>query len=295
MDAILIAGPTASGKSGLAIDLAARHGGVVVNADSMQVYEGLRVLTARPTADEMSGIEHRLYGHVPAETAYSTGRWVEDAETVYGDIAAGGRLPIFVGGTGLYFGALLGGLSPIPAVPAEIRARWRQRLTEEGAAALHAELAVRDGVMAVQLDPANGQRIVRALEVLEATGRSIRDFQDRPGRPLVPPERVRKILLMPERADLRARIDRRFDMMVEAGALDEARALLARSLDPALPVMKAIGVRELGAHLEGKLSLEEAVERAKAASRQYAKRQATWFRNRFDGSWQVAELPGAIK
>jgi tRNA dimethylallyltransferase len=293
MDAILIAGPTASGKSGLALDLAARHGGVIVNADSMQVYDGLSILTARPTADEMARVEHRLYGHVAPETAYSTGLWLEDVEAVLAGI--GDRLPIFVGGTGLYFEALLGGLSPMPAVPAEIRERWRVRLAEDGAAALHAELAARDAPMAKLLDPADGQRIVRALEVLEATGRSIRNFQASRGRALVSADKVRRILLMPERPDLRERIDRRFDMMMEAGALEEARELLARKLDPALPVMKAIGVRELGAFLEGKLPLEAAVERAKAKSRQYAKRQTTWFRNRFDESWHVATRPDAVK
>lgn len=289
MDAILIAGPTASGKSGLALDLAARHGGVVVNADSMQVYEGLSILTARPTAEEMATVEHRLYGHVPPETLYSTGRWVADVEAALADI--GERLPIFVGGTGLYFEALLGGLSPMPQVPPEIREHWRGRLSAEGAAALHGELTARDAGMGQQLKPADGQRIVRALEVLEATGRSIREFQNSRGRALVPPERARKVLLMPERAELRARIDRRFDAMIEAGALEEVRKLLLRRLDPVLPAMKAIGVRELAAHLEGTLPLEEAVERAKAASRQYAKRQATWFRNRFDESWQVTTTP----
>lgn len=285
MDAILIAGPTASGKSSLAMDLAARHGGVVVNADSMQVYDALRILTARPGHDDTAAVEHRLYGHVPADRPYSTGQWLADVAVVLAALRSRGRPAVIVGGTGLYFEALLGGLSAVPTVPEEVREKWRMRLAGEGAGSLHRILAERDQEMAKRLEPADGQRIVRALEVLEVTGRSIATFRNVPGKPLVDPQDTYRILLMPERAELRQRIDRRFDAMMEAGALDEVARLRARGLDPMLPSMKAIGVRELCAYLEGQVALEDTIDRAKAASRQYAKRQTTWFRNRFSDSW----------
>lgn len=289
MDAILIAGPTAAGKSALAVEMAVRHGGVVVNADSMQVYSDLALLTARPEPDEMKGVEHRLYGHVDAAAPYSTGRWLEEAGAVLEDLRAEGKTAVFVGGTGLYFEALFGGLSQMPPVPPEIRESWRGRLEEEGALALHRLLAERDAATAARLDAADGQRIVRALEILEATGQPIGHFQSRRGEALLDPSRVRRIVLMPDRALLRARIDARFERMMAAGALGEVERLLARRLDPALPVMKAIGVRELSAYLQGNSTLADATERAKAASRQYAKRQATWFRNRFAEGWERHE------
>lgn len=285
MDAILIAGPTASGKSGLAARLAEAHGGTVVNADSMQVYAPLRILTARPVGPVEDAVEHRLYGHVAGDDPYSTGRWIADLRGVLNDLKARGKTAVIVGGTGLYFEALLGGLSSMPGVPRNIRQSLRARLAEEGAAVLHAELAMRDRETASSLRPADGQRIVRALEVLEATGRSIRSFQSRPGKALIDPVSARRILLAPDRAVLRDRIGARFDAMMTQGALDEVAALLRQKLDPAMPVMKAIGVRELAAHLGGEIDRETAIARAVAASRQYAKRQETWFRNRFSGDW----------
>ena len=286
MDAILITGPTASGKSALAVRLAAEHGGVVVNADSMQVYDTLRVLTARPSDEDMQGVPHYLYGHVPAATAYSTGAWLRDVTELLPQLRAEGRLPVFVGGTGLYFKALTGGLSDMPAIPEDIRTRLRARLIDEGGAVLHAELAARDADVAATLNPQDGQRIVRALEVLEATGRSIAELQGRSGPVVIDPDRARKIVVLPERAVLHDRINRRFELMLAEGAADEVSALLALSPAPEMPVMKAIGVSQIAAMLDGAMSREDVLEKGAAATRQYAKRQMTWFRNQMDDSWE---------
>ncbi|WP_164924391.1 tRNA (adenosine(37)-N6)-dimethylallyltransferase MiaA [Sinorhizobium fredii] len=290
-DAILITGPTASGKSALAVALAERHGGVVVNADSMQVYDTLKVLTARPDETEMRGIEHFLYGHVPAGRLYSTGAWLRDAEALVAKLRGEGRLPVFVGGTGLYFKALTGGLSEMPAIPAHIRDALRERLRMEGAAALHAELQSRDPQTAEQLGPGDGQRIVRALEVIEATGKPIRVYQQSRGPMIVDPTQARKIVVLPERALLHSRIDRRFETMLASGAVEEVRALLALKLSPDMPVMKAIGVQQIAAMLEGEMSAAEVIATGAAATRQYAKRQMTWFRNQLDDSWQRIAQP----
>ena len=284
-DAILITGPTASGKSALAVRLAAEHGGVVINADSMQVYDTLSILTARPQPADMAGIEHRLYGHVPAGAAYSTGDWLREATTVVAELREREKLPVFVGGTGLYFRALTGGLSDMPAIPEEVRERMRGRLADEGAEALHRELTRRDPETAARLMPGDGQRIVRALEVLEATGRSIGFFQSATGPAVIAPERAEKIVVLPDRAALAARIDRRFGQMLETGAVEEVKALLALNLSPAMPVMKAIGVPQIAAMLAGEMSAAEVIERGAVATRQYAKRQMTWFRNQLDESW----------
>ena len=283
---MLIAGPTASGKSALAVDLARRTGGVVINADSMQVYDTLRVLTARPDTDETEGVAHHLYGHVPASQAYSAGRWSRDVSDLLSDPRVRGRAPIFVGGTGLYFKALLGDLSDMPAIPEAVRTRWRARLSEEGPQALHVALAESDQAAAT-LKPGDGQRIVRALEVYEASGRSILAFQDSTGKALVDAATARKIVLLPDRSVLRERISVRFERMMSDGAIDEVHALLAQKLAPDLPAMKAIGVREIEALLKGRLNRSEAIERAVIATRQYAKRQSTWFRNQLSGDWEV--------
>lgn len=286
MDAILITGPTASGKSALAVDMARSHGGEVINADSMQVYDVLSVLTARPARTDMGGIAHHLYGTVPADAAFSTGGWLRLVEPVLADLRARGKVPVFVGGTGLYFKALTGGLSDMPEVPAEIRAGWRRRLAEDGPWALHAELGARDPEMADQLSPSDGQRIIRALEILEATGRSIASFQARAGRGLVDPKRSLKIVVEPERAVLHDRINRRFAGMLDSGAIVEVEALLALGLPKEMPVMKAIGVPQIAALLRGELTRDEVISQASAATRQYAKRQMTWFRNQLDESWE---------
>ncbi|WP_020009341.1 MULTISPECIES: tRNA (adenosine(37)-N6)-dimethylallyltransferase MiaA [unclassified Agrobacterium] len=284
-DAILITGPTASGKSALALRLARERDGVVINADSMQVYDTLRVLTARPSEDEMEGVPHLLYGHVPASSLYSTGEWLRDISALLSDLHAQRRFPVIVGGTGLYFKALTGGLSDMPNIPEDIRDRLRARLVEEGAAVLHAELARRDPAMADTLKPGDGQRIVRALEVLEATGKSIRDFQQAKGPMIVDPDRAQKFVVLPERPVLHDRINRRFEAMMESGAVEEVRALLALNLAPDATAMKAIGVAQIADMLAGRMGEAEVIEKSAAATRQYAKRQMTWFRNQMGDDW----------
>jgi tRNA dimethylallyltransferase len=285
-DAILIAGPTASGKSALALRLAEKLGGTIVNADSMQVYRDLRIITARSSPAEEVRVPHRLYGHVDAAENYSVGRWCRDVAEALKEIAAQGRVPILVGGTGLYFKALLSGLAAVPPVPAEIRVQVRARLASEGAAALHAELMQRDSVTAQRLMVNDRSRITRALEVVLATGRSLTDWH-RDGMPaLVEPKRAAKIFLTCERKELVARIETRFTAMLKAGALDEVRALERRKLDPLLPAMKAHGVPWLIRHLKGEISLDEAAAGAVMDTRRYAKRQLTWFRNQLkDWPW----------
>lgn len=285
-NAILITGPTASGKSALAVELAKRHNGAVINADSMQVYDTLRVLTARPSEEEMQGVPHHLYGHVPAGAAYSTGAWLRDVTALLPQLRAAGQLPVFVGGTGLYFKALTGGLSDMPDIPEALRDELRTRLVEEGPEALYAELSQADPAMAASLNRQDGQRIVRALEVMKATGQSIADFQGRSGPVVIDAEEARKIVVLPDRAVLHARINGRFEKMLREGAEDEVRALLALGLPAEAPVMKAIGVSQVAAMLKGEMTREDVLEKGAAATRQYAKRQMTWFRNQMDESWE---------
>jgi tRNA dimethylallyltransferase len=287
---ILIAGPTASGKSALALALAEKHRGTILNADSMQVYRDLRVITARPSAAEEAQVPHRLYGHVDAAENYSVGRWCQDARAALDEVKREGRVPILVGGTGLYFKALTQGLSAVPPTPPDIRAMVRSRCDAEGAAALHAELARRDPAMAERLKPGDRMRIARALEVLEATGRSLADWH-RDGMPaILDPDGALKIFLAVDRDELQRRIDARFDAMLAASALDEVRALSARGLDPMLPAMKAHGVPWLRRHLAGEISLEAAAEGGKRDTRRYTKRQVTWFRHQMPGwTWLASE------
>jgi tRNA dimethylallyltransferase len=294
---LLIAGPTASGKSALALSLAERLGGVIVNADSMQVYRDLRVITARPTVDDEARVPHRLYGHVDAAENYSVGRWCADARAVLAEAEREGRLPIVVGGTGLYFKALTQGLSAVPPTPAGIRAAVRARCDRDGVAALHAELACRDPAMAERLKPGDRMRVARALEVLEATGRSLADWH-RDGMPaILDADSAVKVFLAVDRAELYRRIDARFDAMLAAGALDEVAALAARGLDPMLPAMKAHGVPWLRRHLAGEIGLDEAAEGGKRDTRRYTKRQVTWFRHQMPGwDWLgVEEAPTEIE
>ncbi|MBN9071352.1 MAG: tRNA (adenosine(37)-N6)-dimethylallyltransferase MiaA [Rhizobiales bacterium] len=286
-NAILIAGPTASGKSALALELARRHDGAIVNADSMQVYAVLRVLTARPGEADLAAAPHHLYGHVDPAADYSAGAWLREAERVAEAVERSGGRPIFVGGTGLYFRALTEGLSAMPEIPRAVRERWRSRLREEGASALHAQLLRRDPAVAARLDPSDGQRIVRALEVLEASGESISAWQARRGAPLVDMASARALVLAPPREVLVERIDRRVEAMLSEGAPAEAEALLSLRLSAAAPAMKAIGVRELGDLAAGRVSREAAAERIKIATRQYSKRQATWFRHQLGPGWKV--------
>ena len=276
---MLIAGPTASGKSALALDLAQKHGGMVINTDSMQVYRDLRVLTARPPPDEEAAVPHRLYGHVDAAENFSAGSFVAHAAKALAEARGQGRVPIFVGGSGLYFKAMTRGLSAVPPIASGVRENVRARLERDGVEALHAELAGRDPVSAERLKPRDRTRIARALEVVEATGRSLTDWHREGLPPLLPQVEFAALFLAPEREQLYARIDARFDAMLKAGALDEVGRLAARHLDPLLPAMKAHGVPALIRHLKGEVTLNEAAEAGRADTRHYAKRQFTWFRH----------------
>ncbi|MEN8196710.1 MAG: tRNA (adenosine(37)-N6)-dimethylallyltransferase MiaA [Pseudomonadota bacterium] len=286
---VIVAGPTASGKSGLALAIAGEFDGVVINADSMQVYRELRVLTARPSREDEARAPHRLYGVLCASQACSAGHWRDMALAEIDEAHAAGKLPIVCGGTGLYLRALTQGLSPMPDVPDEIREAMRARLAAEGAEALHRELAARDPAMARRLEPADSQRVVRALEVLEATGRSLADWQAVPAEG--PPERLRflTILLAPPREWLYARCDRRLRTMLDEGALDEVRRLTAMGLAPDLPAMKALGVKEFAAYLAGNSGFDDALATARQATRNYAKRQMTWFRHQIIADETISE------
>jgi len=287
---ILIAGPTASGKSALALALAEKLGAAIINADSMQVYRDLCIITARPTPEEEDRVPHVLYGHVDAAENFSVGRWTVDAAGVLATAKSESRPAIIVGGTGLYFNVLTRGLAAVPPIPAEIRAAVRGRLKTEGVAALHAELNARDPVAAARLMPGDRSRITRALEVVLATGRSLVEWHDKGMPAALDPSSAAKIFLMPEREALFRRIDARFNSMIAAGAIEEVQALAARNLDPDLPAMKAHGVPWLIRHLKGEIALAEAAEGAKRDTRQYTKRQATWFRNQLpDFQWVKPE------
>jgi tRNA dimethylallyltransferase len=293
--AVLIAGPTASGKSDLALAVARRIGGVIVNADSMQVYRDLRILTARPSPEEEAQAPHRLYGHVDGGENYSVGRYLEDAARLIAEVA-GERL-IFVGGTGLYFKALLEGLSRIPAVPQAVRDRIRTETSQRATPELYAELTARDPDTASSLKAQDRLRILRALEVLAASGRPLSSFQGQrqPG-PLAGADPA-MVFLTPDRTWLQNRIDRRFEGMIRAGALEEVRGLGERHLDPALPVMRAHGVPALLKHVRGEITLDEAVAIGQADTRRYAKRQFTWFRHQMPGwTWAAPdEAEDAVK
>jgi len=292
-NAVLIAGPTASGKSALALELAQKIGGVVVNTDSMQVYRDLRIITARPTPEEEALVPHRLYGHVDAAVNFSAGSWVTDAAAVLAEARAQNRLPIFTGGSGLYFKALTRGLSAVPPIPAEVREDVRARLERGGVEALHAELAQRDPASAERLKPRDRTRIARALEVVEATGRSLTDWHRDGLPPLLPQGSFKAVFLAPDRDALYARIDARFDAMLQAGALQEVERLAARRLDPLLPAMKAHGVPALIRHVSGEISLEAAAEIGRTDTRHYAKRQFTWFRHQLpEFEWVRPEAAG---
>jgi tRNA dimethylallyltransferase len=289
--AVLIAGPTSSGKSALALELAQRLDGIVINADSMQVYRDLRVITARPSPVEEARVPHLLYGHVDAAENYSVGRWCVDAGAALAEVERAGRLPIMVGGTGLYFKTLTRGLAAVPPIPAAVRATVRERLATEGIVPLYAELGERDPATAQRLMPGDRSRITRALEVVLATGRSLTDWHGEGMRPALDPDAAVKIFLDVERAELYRRIDARFDAMLAAGALDEVRALGARGLDATLPAMKAHGVPWLIRHLKGEIDLATAAEEGKRDTRRYTKRQATWFRHQLpDWTWVAPDI-----
>ncbi|MBM3552581.1 MAG: tRNA (adenosine(37)-N6)-dimethylallyltransferase MiaA [Alphaproteobacteria bacterium] len=290
--AILIAGPTASGKSALALALARRLGGAIVNADSMQVYRDLRIITARPTVEEESAAPHLLFGHVDAATNYSVGRWLEDFARALRELEARGLTPIVVGGTGMYFKAALSGLSDIPAAPGELRDALRAWARDKTPRELHAELAARDPDTAATLRDTDPQRLLRALEVLEATGRPLVSFHGLRSPPLLNASECAVFFLAPERKALYARIDARFEKMAREGAIEEVTALKARGLDPALPAMRAHGVPHLIAWLDGRLTLEEAILRSQIDTRRYAKRQFTFARHQLPSfNWISGETP----
>lgn len=284
-------GPTASGKSALALALAARLDGEIVNADSMQVYRDFRTLTARPSVEEEGQAPHHLYGHIDAGELYSAGRWLSEAMAAIEAISARGKTPILVGGTGLYFKALTEGLADILAANPETRAALRERAAREGAPALHAELAARDPITATRLEPNDGPRILRALEVLKTTGESISALHASTKAPLAPAQ-WRGFALTPDREALYSAINARFDAMLEAGALDEVRAFAARGLDPALPAMKAHGAPALMAHLRGEMSLSDAAAIGQRDTRRYAKRQFTWIAGQMpEADWPRVAAP----
>lgn len=291
---ILIAGPTASGKSALAMALARRLGGAVINADSQQVYREWRILTARPSAEDEAEVPHFLYGEVSIAAAYSAGAWLADAAATLAACRDRALRPIIVGGTGLYFRALTGGLAPIPPIPPEIRSQVESELARLGPQALFRRLAARDPETAAAIDPANPARILRALEVLEATGTGLAEWQRRTGPPLLPLVQTVPLALTPPRELLYARAETRLDAMLEAGVLDEVAQVMALGPAPSLPGMKATGAAELMAHLRGELPLDAALVRAKTATRNYAKRQLTWIRHQMRG-WQRLESPEATE
>ena len=283
----LLAGPTASGKSALALDIAARTGAVIVNADSQQLYADLRILSARPSDEDEALADHRLYGVADAAEAWSVGRWSRAVLPLLTELTDAGRPVLLVGGTGLYFTALTKGLADIPDIPTETRDAVEAAFDAEGETVLRRRLSALDPQAARRIESGDRQRLIRAMAVAEHTGRALSDWTA-DTTPLLPPGSWTGTVIEPERETLYANCDRRVSLMIEQGALDEVRALVARGLDPALPAMKAVGVRELAAHLNGALSLPEAIDAARQSTRNYAKRQLTWFRNQTPGWVRVS-------
>ncbi|WP_447755693.1 tRNA (adenosine(37)-N6)-dimethylallyltransferase MiaA [Sphingopyxis fribergensis] len=279
----LIAGPTASGKSALAVALAKSLGnGIVVNADASQVYADLAILSARPSADEMDGVPHHLFGHVDAAEAHNAARWADEARATIAAAHEAGDVPILVGGTGLYLRTLLYGIAPVPAIDPQVREAVRALPVAEA----HAELAKADPDAAARLNPADSTRVARALEVVRSTGRTLGQWQSATEGGIAGDIALTPLVLLPPRDWLRGRCDQRLVQMFDGGAIDEAEALLARGLDPDLPAMRAIGVPQIARHLRGAVTRAEALEQAQAATRQYAKRQYTWFRHQPPADWQ---------
>jgi len=276
---LIVAGPTASGKSALALDLADAFEGLVINADSMQVYKELRVLSARPDEGETARAPHRLYGVLSGREACSAGKWRDMAMAEIAECHANSKLPIITGGTGMYLNALTEGIAPIPDIPAGIRAQVTAELEKDGHQAFFDAFAKRDPDTAATLDPSNTQRLIRAAEVLAGTGRGVAAWHREPM--VTPPDGMvfKKLCYMPPRDILYDRCNRRFDLMIEQGAIEEVRGLLAENLPETAPVMKAVGVREIAAYLAGEIDLETAKEKSQRETRRYAKRQLTWFRH----------------
>lgn len=285
--ALLIAGPTASGKTAMAIARSADEKSLIINTDSMQVYDVLNIISARPNAEELAQAPHKMYGYVPPSVRFSTGAWLRDVEVLIQQEGANYQKLIFVGGTGLYFDALTNGFAQIPEIPQEVIQQVEeviQPLDAKGRAKL---LAEKDPEMAKRLQAPDPQRVARAISVIEATNKSLAQWQDEPNEPsILQGYDIEKIVLNPERDVLRERIALRFRLMMQAGAIEEVEAINALKLDPTLPAMRAIGVPEISAYLRGEMDLEEATEKSIIATNQYAKRQRTWFRNRMkDWHW----------
>ena len=284
--AMLIAGPTASGKSGLALKIAKAVDGVIINADALQVYAKWRVLTARPTDDDLAQAPHHLYGHVDEQTSYSVGEWIKDVSECLDN---NHKTPVIIGGTGLYFGALLNGLSEIPPIPDDIRAAGNAHLEHGGAAWFREALALTDPASLAKLDQNNPARLQRAWEVREATGKGLAYWHARPTRPLISLEETMPILLNWKANDLNARIDKRFDIMMESGAIEECEAARSTGFLPNLPANRAIGAREIIAALDGNITMQDAVIKSKTLTHQFAKRQRTWFRSKMK-NWQQVDM-----
>jgi tRNA dimethylallyltransferase len=278
---IVIAGPTASGKSALALAIAQQNGGVIVNADSAQIYRDLRVLSAAPTPEELRAAEHRLYAIRDGALPCSAAEWAEMARAEIADIHAGGRIPILAGGTGLYLRTLIEGIAPVPAIDPEVRQRVRNAPVEDN----HEKLRALDPEGAARLKPGDTARVARALEVILSTGRTLAEWQRQREGGIGGEVDLRPLILFPPRSWLYARCDERFARMIDEGAVAEVEALLARKLNPNLPVMRAIGVKEIAAYLRGELSLDEAIAAGSQATRRYAKRQYTWFAHQPPAGW----------
>ena len=292
VEAILIFGPTASGKSALALDLARAHRGAVVNADSRQIFREWRVLTARPSPEDEAALPHFLYGRLPLTAGYSTGQWLRELKPVLERCRKDGLTPIVTGGTGLYFKALTEGIAPIPPTPPDIRARGENELEASGLSFFAETLARRDPETAAEIDLENPARVLRAWEVLETTGIGLTEWRGRTEPPLLPLDACDARVLIPDRDVLYARCEARFDAMLQNGALDEARRVLELDLPSTAPGLKVLGAAELLQHLKGELTLDDAAERAKTATRRYAKRQLTWARHQMR-AWQIAPPPSA--
>ncbi|MBB5073129.1 tRNA dimethylallyltransferase [Bartonella callosciuri] len=282
---ILIAGPTASGKSALALQMAQEKNALIINTDSMQVYDVLNILTARPSGADTAIVPHYLYGYVSPSLNYSVWQWLCDVEKLLNRFTT--KSLIFVGGTGLYFRALLEGIAEIPSIPDALRQKWRLRLDKEGAESLYHRLLQVDSVLAEKISSQDGQRLVRALEVYDATGKKLSWWHKQKTPPLISSDCAEKILLIPPRQQLYERIHKRLDSMIEQGVLEEVVAVKRLKLSPFVPVMKAIGIPEFIAYLDGYRSFEHALEMVKTQTRRYAKRQMTWFRNQFDTGWRL--------
>ncbi|AHA28096.1 tRNA (adenosine(37)-N6)-dimethylallyltransferase MiaA [Candidatus Liberibacter americanus] len=283
--AIFITGPTASGKSFLSLDLARKFNGEIINADSMQVYDTIKILTSRPSDKDIQDINHYLYGHVSVRDTYSTGKWLRSVIKKIAEVQEKGCLPIIVGGTGLYFRALIGNFSTMPNIPINIRNDIREKLKKYGSHIMHDELSRIDPIASKKINNSDGHRIARALEIFMFSGKSITEFWKESSNPVIPVKHTYKIIILPKRCELKKRISKRFKQMLDTGAIDEVKNLMAMNLDPDLPIIKVIGVRHIISLLRGEISYEDTLEKGIIATNQYAKRQITWFNHQLNDDW----------